>query len=108
MDIQHIPFSQTNLFSKLILDYISHNENVEAFYNYEVSIDAIEKIIADKQKETIDRNVLVETIKKQYAGLEISAHVSENITSLENPTTFCIVTAHQLNIFGGPLYYIYK
>ena len=32
----------------------------------------------------------------------------KNITSLENPTTFCVVTAHQLNVFGGPLYYIYK
>jgi bacillithiol biosynthesis cysteine-adding enzyme BshC len=108
MTVTQIPFSQTNLFSKLILDYISQHENVKPFYNYEVSIDAIESVIAEKQKETINRNVLVETIKKQYAGLEVPAHVSENITSLENPTTFCVVTAHQLNVFGGPLYYIYK
>jgi bacillithiol biosynthesis cysteine-adding enzyme BshC len=108
MTVTQIPFSQTNLFSKLILDYISQHENVKPFYNYEVSIDAIDKIIADKQKEIIDRKVLVQTIKKQYAGLEVPAHVSENITSLENSTTFCVVTAHQLNIFGGPLYYIYK
>ena len=108
MTVTQIPFSQTNLFSKLILDYISADENVKPFYNYEVSIDAIENVITEKQKEIIDRKVLVETIKKQYAGLEVSENVSENITSLENPTTFCVVTAHQLNIFGGPLYYIYK
>ena len=80
MTVTQIPFSQTNLFSKLILDYISQHENVKPFYNYEVSIDAIESVIAEKQKETINRNVLVETIKKQYAGLEVPAHVSENIT----------------------------
>ncbi|HPH88724.1 MAG TPA: bacillithiol biosynthesis cysteine-adding enzyme BshC [Chitinophagales bacterium] len=108
MTVTQIPFSQTNLFSKLILDYISADENVKPFYNYEVSIDAIENVITEKQKEIIDRKVLVETIKKQYAGLEVPAHVSENIKSLENPTTFCVVTAHQLNVFGGPLYYIYK
>ena len=108
MDIQNIPFSQTQLFSKLILDYISQHENVKSFYNYEINIDAVEKIITDKQKEIIDRKALVETIRNQYADLEISAYVSENITSLENPNTFCIVTAHQLNVFGGPLYYIYK
>lgn len=108
MTIDQIPFSQTNLFSKLILDYIAANEKVKEFYNYEVSIDAIEQIIADKQKETIDRKVLVETINKQYANVEIDNSVRQNIQSFESENTFCIVTAHQLNIFGGPLYYIYK
>ena len=43
MTVTQIPFSQTNLFSKLILDYISADENVKPFYNYEINIDAIEK-----------------------------------------------------------------
>ncbi|CAF3444937.1 unnamed protein product, partial [Rotaria sp. Silwood2] len=88
--------------------YLSEDENAKSFYNYKKSIDAIEQIIADKQTENIDRKRLVETINKQYAGLEISQQVSSNITSLENNNTFSIVTAHQLNVFGGPLYYIYK
>lgn len=108
MQAKNIPFSQTQLFSKLILDYISQDENVKPFYHYEVNMDAIEQVISDKQKETIDRKGLLKTISNQYTNLETSASVSENITSLENPNTFCIVTAHQLNVFGGPLYYIYK
>lgn len=109
MQTQNIPFSQTNLFSKLILDYISNDENVKPFYNYEINIDAIEKTIADKQKENIDRKILVETIEKQYADVGVlHQHLKNNIDSLINEKTFCIVTAHQLNIFGGPLYYIYK
>ena len=79
MDIQNIPFSQTQLFSKLILDYISQDENVKSFYNYEVSIEVIEKIIADKKKENIDRKVLVETINKQYANIKIPSLVSDKI-----------------------------
>ena len=107
--INSIPFSETHLFSKLILDYVSNDEKTKPFYNYDLSIDAIEQIIQDKKKENIDRKLLVETIKRQYADIEIlPENVSNNIHSLENSTTFCIVTAHQLNVFGGPLYYIYK
>lgn len=109
MQTQNIPFSQTNLFSKLILDYISEHENVKPFYNYAPNIDAMEQILQDKKTENIDRENLVETIKKQYADIEIlSQNVSNNIQLLEDENTFCIVTAHQLNIFAGPLYYIYK
>ncbi len=108
MTFQNIPFSQTNLFPKLILDYVSQDENAKQFYQYENNIEAIEKVIADKQKENIDRKTLVETINKQYADIEKDNSVQQNIQSLESENTFCIVTAHQLNIFGGPLYYIYK
>lgn len=108
MDIQNIPFSQTNFFSKLILDYIAADENVKSFYNYEVSIEVIEKIIADKKKENIDRKILVENIKKQYEFYTINEQTKTHIDSLKDENTFCIVTAHQLNIFTGPLYYIYK
>ena len=65
-NIKSIPFSETHLFSKLILDYISNDKKVKPFSNYDLSIDAIEQIIQDKKKENIDRKVLVETIKKQY------------------------------------------
>ncbi len=109
MDSNNIPFSQTNLFSKLILDYISTNESVKPFYNYEINIDAIKKIIADKNTENIDRKLLVETIKKQYADVGVlHQNTISNIELLKDQNAFCIVTAHQLNIFTGPLYYIYK
>ncbi len=109
VQVNNIIFSQTNLFSNLILDYLKQDENVKSFYNYPPTIDAIEQIIQDKKLENIDRKVLVETIKNQYAHLEIlPGNVANNIELLSNENTFCIVTAHQLNIFGGPLYYIYK
>ena len=107
-NIKSIPFSETHLFSKLILDYISNDKKVKPFSNYDLSIDAIEQIIQDKKKENIDRKVLVETIKKQYEYYTIDEQTKIRIDSLKDENTFCIVTAHQLNIFGGPLYYIYK
>jgi len=34
--------------------------------------------------------------------------VLENISLLKSPNTYTITTGHQLNIFAGPLYFIYK
>jgi bacillithiol biosynthesis cysteine-adding enzyme BshC len=109
MEIQNIPFSQTNLFSKLILDYISGDKNVQDFYKYAPNTEVITQIIQDKKLENTDRNLLVKTIEKQYADIGVlHQNLLSNIKSLQDENTFCIVTAHQLNIFGGPLYYIYK
>ena len=54
------------------------------------------------------REVLVRELKNQYEGIPQPAKVSENIQSLLQPNTFTITTAHQPNIFTGPLYFIYK
>ncbi len=108
MTTEDISFQQTNLFSNLILDYVSQQDKVKEFYQYPPTSDVIETIIEDKKREPIDRNSLAETIRHQYEGFTTSSAVLENITSFKNENTFCIVTAHQLNIFTGPLYYIYK
>ena len=115
MKITNFPFSETHQFSKLAMDYLEKQPAIREFYKYDTGIDEIEKIIQDKIQllpvdadKYINREVLVETIKEQYRTISIHEKVSENIQALENSITFCIVTAHQLNIFGGPLYYIYK
>ncbi len=39
---------------------------------------------------------------------DLNGAVLQNITLLQSPNTFTITTGHQLNIFAGPLYFIYK
>ena len=51
---------------------------------------------------------MVKVLKEQYGGLDISQSVSNSINSLSNSKTFTVTTGHQLNIFTGPLYFIYK
>ena len=106
--VQNFTFEQTNAFSKIIIDYINNDERLSEFVTDFPSINDIEKIIETKQKESIDRKLLVQTIFQQYQHIEIDETFSKQIHALEDKQTFCIVTAHQLNIFGGPLYYIYK
>ncbi len=61
-----------------------------------------------KKLQPINRKVLVDTLNAQYAGINLSAAVQKNINSLSTATTFSVTTAHQPNIFTGPLYFIYK
>ena len=49
----------------------------------------------------------METLKTQYGDL-LKGKLAENIDALLSPDTFTITTAHQPNIFTGPLYFIYK
>ncbi len=72
-----------------------------------------QKQIAEKANFSIEnRKTLVEVLKKQYQKLidpKISTENSiRNIEKLADKNTFTITTGHQLNLFTGPLYFLYK
>ena len=71
-------------------------------------IDSFKKTIDKRNFPEENRKVLVEVLKSQYNDLAHCAKVSQNIDDLGNSNTFTITTGHQLNIFTGPLYFIYK
>ena len=47
-------------------------------------------------------------LDKQYENFETSSLVKKNIKSVLSDNTFTVTTGHQLNIFTGPMYIIYK
>ncbi|MGZ4116753.1 MAG: bacillithiol biosynthesis cysteine-adding enzyme BshC [Bacteroidia bacterium] len=101
-----IALSQTRQFSKLLIDYICADNSLRKFYAYEPKIEAFEKAIHHKSKETVNRKVLVEVLKEQYKRSNIQAPASVEL--LLNENTFTVCTGHQLCLFTGPLYFIYK
>ena len=54
------------------------------------------------------RDTLVQALKQQYKGFEISIPVTENIEALREGNSMTIVTGHQLCLAGGPLFLFYK
>ncbi len=54
------------------------------------------------------RDELVAALEKQYAGMDTSEAVKQNISLLAGNNTFTITTAHQPVIFTGTLFFIYK
>jgi bacillithiol biosynthesis cysteine-adding enzyme BshC len=107
MQAKYITYQQTNSFSSVVLDYIDGKDKLESFYQYSPTLQGFEKAIEDRRFSG-DRNLLVDTLKRQYAKLNPSALVAQNINLLADDRTFTITTGHQLNIFTGPLYFIYK
>jgi bacillithiol synthase len=103
-----VDFSKTNSFPQIFLDYIGHKDSLTPFYKYTPDISSFKKVIEDKSKDVINRPVLVEVLKEQHAGLQSNPKQTENINSLLSDKTFTVTTGHQLSIFTGPLYSIYK
>jgi bacillithiol biosynthesis cysteine-adding enzyme BshC len=103
-----LPYRQTGAFSKIALDYIDQATALKPFFAHPPSLQGIQKAIEARKNFSTDRQVLVQELKGQYAGIETSDQVKKNIESLLSTDTFTITTAHQNNIFTGPLYFIYK
>lgn len=103
----------TGLFSLQQLD-LSYNQNrFIPYLNHAFSLEAFEDIIEEKAREfTFEkRKVLVEAIEKQYCvdfNSASASNVFQNIQLLKENSTFTVTTGHQLSVFTGPLYFIYK
>ncbi len=102
-----VKLSDTKQFSKLITDYINGEEKLRPFYSYQPTIESFKQVIEDKSKETINRKLLVEVISEQYRKTGINNQQS-TINNLLGENTFTVCTGHQLCLFTGPLYFIYK
>lgn len=110
MKVTHIPFKKTGFFSKMMIDYLDKSPELKPFYNNFPNLEGFRNQIEEKQTSfSIEsRKILVDSLKKQYHGFSISELTSANIDLLREGNTFTITTGHQLNLFTGPLYFLYK
>lgn len=110
MEVDCIPFKTTGYFSQLICDYIDEKKELKPFYNRFPSLENFKEQIKEKQQSfsTASRDVLYKSLTTQYKGFEVSENTTSNILLLKKDTTFTVVTGHQLNLFTGPLYFLYK
>jgi bacillithiol synthase len=103
-----LPYRQTNHFSKIALDYIDQSEALRDLFTHPVSITGIRAAIDARKKSQTNRRLLVEELKKQYHSVVLPEKLQQNIEALASENCFTITTAHQNNIFLGPLYVVYK
>ena len=110
MKVTQIPFQQTGFFSKTMLDYLEQKETIKPFYNNFSDIEGFNNQLKEKTASFTNnqRKVLVEALQHQYKEVEVSEATENNINSLINSNTFTVTTGHQLNLFTGPLYFLYK
>ncbi|GAB4233420.1 MAG: bacillithiol biosynthesis cysteine-adding enzyme BshC [Ekhidna sp.] len=111
MDIvrtETLPLDETDCFSSFFIDYINEKEVLKPYYSAFPTVKNFKSAIEKRSFPSANRKVMVKVLQEQYKDLSVSSAVSQNIQSLVDDKTFTITTGHQLNIFTGPLYFIYK
>lgn len=108
MNSTKIPYQQTGYFSNLMVDYLNQKKELTPFYNQPVNIKSFEILIKGRANFLIHRAILVQALENQYNGVAATEKTLNNIQKLNQNNCFTITTGHQLNLFTGPLYFIYK
>lgn len=103
-----LPYSSTGAFSKLVNDYVGGAAGLRPFFKHEVTESGLLAAIEARKTYETPRALLAEVLGEQYASLGLNEKQAAHLEALKDANTFTIVTAHQPNIFTGPLYFIYK
>ena len=105
-----ISYQNSGYFSSLMNDYLNQKTNLQSLYNRFPTAENFETQILEKQAnfDTNNRIVLVSVLQNQYSKIDTSDLTKKNIENLLNSSTFTVTTGHQLNLFSGPLYFLYK
>ncbi|UQD57453.1 bacillithiol biosynthesis cysteine-adding enzyme BshC [Flavobacterium sp. K5-23] len=110
MPTDFISYQNSGYFSPLMNDYLDEKSNLQSLYNRFPNLENFEAQILEKQTNfnNTNRIALVSVLQQQYAAVETSHLTKQNIEALKVANTFTVTTGHQLNLFSGPLYFLYK
>lgn len=110
MEIGCLPFYETGYFSSLIQDYVTAKKELDPFYGETPDLKGLntQRALKANTFSTDQRAVLQSVLRAQYQGFEVKKAVNTQIEALGLPSTTTVVTGHQLNLFSGPLYFLYK
>ena len=105
-----IRYQNSGYFTSLIKDYLDQKSNLDGLYNRFPTLENFETQITEKTANYNhdNRKLLVRVLQKQYQNFSVSKATQNNIVALGQTNTFTITTGHQLNLFSGPLYFLYK
>lgn len=108
-----VPLSGTPLAGGLVKKYLEADPEIKPLiYQFPDDRGFIEAV-SRRKETTTNREVLVDTLSRQYRDLEKSGEevpdiVKRNIEKLSSGATLTVTTGHQLQLAGGPLFFTYK
>ena len=108
LKLEKLPLSKVPYFSSTFLDYLDKDPKLLDFIAAFPEPTGFDELIDNRNFPTENRSTLVSVLEEQYHGLVVSGKLTENIKALKQANCFTVTTGHQLNIFTGPLYFIYK
>ncbi|MBK7752429.1 MAG: bacillithiol biosynthesis cysteine-adding enzyme BshC [Flavobacteriales bacterium] len=103
-----LPYSATGQFKPIVLDYLQDEPKVHPFRVWPFNRAASEKALTARHFDPGKRTIVIAAIRRQYDGLSIPPQVEEHLQRLAEPDTYTVTTGHQLCLFGGPLFVLFK
>ena len=110
MSNRYISYRDTNYFNSLFCDYIEGSDDLRPFYNNKPSLESFKNQILSKKEnfKKADRLTLRDVLVKQYSAINVTDEIKQSIDLISEENTFTVTTGHQLCLFTGPLYFLYK
>ena len=105
-----ITYQKSGYFSKLLVDYLDKKPEIQSLYHRFPTLENFSLQIEEKTKNySLENRVnLYEALQNQNENFIISEATQNNVEVLKSEKTFTITTGHQLNLFTGPVYFLYK
>ena len=108
-DCNSLSFNTTGGINRLVSDYLNKHEDTKHLYHHYPDLQGFKNFIGAQAYEKMDRQLLFNIVSNQNNTLiELSAKTKNNISALQSQNTYTVTTGHQLCLFTGPLYFVYK
>lgn len=94
---------------KLIQDYLDESDDLSECYGFSPGLKGLAAAAKARKDVPVNREVLVNALKQQAKSSEFASPSSiASIEALASRNCYTVVTGHQLCLYGGPMYFIYK
>lgn len=105
----HLDFRNAGTLNPLVLAYLERSQSVTPFYDFFPDKAGFAALLKSDPYAGFDRELLATTLLQQAKWVENTSDLTlQNIEKLKEKNTFTVTTGHQLCLFTGPLYFIYK
>jgi bacillithiol biosynthesis cysteine-adding enzyme BshC len=106
----HFDLKEIKGFSALLKSYLAAEPALRSLYGSEPSKKGLNELLEKATFPQTDRHLLAEVIAGQYHAAKVvpGSKTNAHIQNLEKKNTYTVCTGHQLCLFTGPLYFIYK
>ncbi|MBA3663109.1 MAG: bacillithiol biosynthesis cysteine-adding enzyme BshC [Bacteroidetes bacterium] len=106
--IKNTPLQEAGVLHKIIADYITGNESLKPFYDHYPDKKGFNDFF-ESNNYSLNREELFSILSLQSSSVENTSDATrKNIELLKTNTSYTVTTGHQLCLFTGPLYVIYK
>lgn len=104
-----LDFKSSGVLNALVLDYLNMKETLSPFYDFFPDKAGFSALLYKRPYTALNRIELSEILLQQSRLVtNTSEHSLKKIQQLSHTNTFTVTTGHQLCLFTGPLYFIYK